>query len=110
VGDARHFTVWVDDRHKRAVELPCWHDLRLDKVTVVAPPPGYDGGTFVVDEGVHAVRVVDDDTGQQDYERFSVPHVELEGSGFTVGNHVDVWVNASSVSVRGPTALRGPRL
>jgi hypothetical protein len=109
-GNARHFEVRVDVHAGRSVELPCWRDLRTDEVVIVAPPPGYHGGTFVVDEGMHSVTVVDLDTRNEDHERFSVPHIELSGDGFTVGNHVEAWVGANGVRVRGPVAMPSPRL
>lgn len=105
VGDARHYSVTVDDGAPRPVSLPCYRDSK--QVVIIAPPPGYDGGDYVVSEGTHTVIVKDEDTGLQDHETFSVPHVEVDGM---VGNHVDAWVGEDGVSVRGPTALRAPRL
>ena len=54
--------------------------------------------------------MVDEDTKLEDHETFAVPRVELDGSGLTVGNHVDAWVGREGVTVRGPTTLRLPRM
>jgi hypothetical protein len=103
-GDARRFTVWVDDNQRHEVELPCYRPPQLPTITL--PVPGYDGGSFVVDEGTHVVRVVDDDTHHGATQSFAVPHLELSGDGLTLGNHVNAYADEDAVRLTGPMVLR----
>jgi hypothetical protein len=107
-GDARHFQVEVDDK-KEPFDIGC-HAPKSTNITIMAPTPGYDVGSFVVDAGDHTVRVVDLDTHHEDGERMSVPHVEWDGRELEVGNHVDAYVDKDGVHVAGPSVMRMPRL
>ena len=101
----RHLSVVIDGNIARKVEWSC--ASATNQIIVRTPPASQDGGQFVVTQGEHTVEVRDEDLGHADAETFSVPHVEVDG---LVGNYIDVWIDKTGVSVRGPRAIRTPGL
>jgi hypothetical protein len=100
----------VDSKLVREVSIPCDGPDDAGVMVMMFPDPGIDVEPFVVEAGMHRFTVVDPQTHDEDVEFATVPHVELEGSGFSVGNEFEVVEIDGALRVRGPVAMRMPRL
>jgi len=100
----------VDGKVVREVKIPCSGPDDAGVVTIMMPDPGIDVEPFVVEAGHHAFRVIDPVTHDEDVEMATIPHVELEGNGFTIGNYFEVVEMDGFFRMRGPVAMRMPGL
>lgn len=108
--EPRVLRVEVDGKLVREVEVPCDGPDDAGRIVKMFPAPGIEVEPFVVDEGQHAFRIIDPITHDEDVEMATIPHVELVGGGFTVGNHFEVVEMDGFFRIRGPVAMRMPRL
>lgn len=101
----------VDAKLVREVSIPCQGPVDGGvRVVLMFPDPGIDVEPFVVDDGMHRFTVVDPQTHDEDVEFATVPHVEVDRTTFSVGNEFEVVEIAGSLRMRGPIAMRMPRL
>lgn len=108
--DPRVLRLEVDSKRVREVSIPCDGPDDAGLMVMMFPDPGIDVEPFVVADGMHRFTVIDPVTHDQDMELATVPHVELAGDGLIVGNEFEVVEMDGALRIRGPVAVRGPRL
>jgi len=101
----------VDSKLVREVFIPCEGPVDGGvRVVLMFPDPGIEVEPFVVEDGRHRFAVVDPKTHDEDMEFATVPHVEVDRNTFEVGNEFEVVEMDGSLRMRGPVAIRMPRL
>ena len=108
--ESRVLRLEVDGKLVREVSIPCEGPDDAGRVTIMMPDPGITLEPFVVEDGMHRFTVLDPQTHDEDVEFATVPHVELAGGGFTVGNEFEVVEIDGALRIRGPVTMRMPRL
>jgi hypothetical protein len=100
----------VDSKLVREVSIPCEGPDDAGRVVLSFPDPGIEVEPFVVEDGRHRFTVIDPKTHEEDVEFATVPHVEVDRNAFEVGNEFEVVEMDGSLRMRGPVAIRMPRL
>lgn len=100
----------VDSELVREVSIPCDGPDDAGRMVMMFPDPGIDVEPFVVTDGRHHFTVIDPVTHDEDVEIATVPHVELVADGLIVGNQFEVVESDGALRIRGPVAMRMPRL